>query len=95
MELFSYKRYFTWFGVGVFISLFVYIVVRISNPPDSCIDSSGRVLDLAGFQILHGISLVLIIIVINYVDTRTRTYFFEVFVFFIATALPAGGYFIA
>jgi hypothetical protein len=42
-ELFSYKRYFTWFGVGILMSLFIYFILRLSVGADMAVDADGRV----------------------------------------------------
>lgn len=94
-QLFSYKRYFTWFATALALALFIYYVLRISVAPDVTINSDGQVLDLAGFKIINGLPLVLIITMINYIDTKSRSYFFELFVFLVATILPTASYYIA
>ena len=37
-ELFSYKRYFTWFGIGILMSLFIYFLLRLSVGADVAVD---------------------------------------------------------
>lgn len=75
-DLFSYTRYFTWFSSGIAISVFIYIVLRFSLSSEISIDSSGRVVDLLGFKISHGLVLVVVITLVVYMDTRGRSYFF-------------------
>lgn len=70
-------------------------MLRLSAGADAAIDVNGHVEDLAGFKLLNGLALVLIVTLINYVDTRTRTYFFEGFIFFVATALASAAFYIA
>ena len=40
-------------------------------------------------------ALVSIVSMINYIDTRTRTYFFEVLIFFVCTVLATVAFYIA
>jgi phospholipid-translocating ATPase len=94
-ELFSYRRYFTWFGIGILMSLFIYFILRLSVGADVAVDGDGHVEDLAGFKLLHGLALVLVVTLVNYIDTRTRTYFFEVIIFFVCTALATASFYIA
>lgn len=94
-ELFSYKRYFTWFATGIALALFIYYVLRISVASDVIVNSDGQVQDLGGFKIINGLALVLIITMVNYIDTRSRSYFFELFVFLFGTVLPTMSYYIA
>jgi hypothetical protein len=37
-ELFSYKRYFTWFAIGILMSLFIYFALRLSVGADVALD---------------------------------------------------------
>lgn len=94
-ELFSYKRYFTWFTSGVILSCFIYYVIRLSVPPNVAIDEEGHIEDLSSYKLINGVALVLIITMANYLDTRTRTYFFEIIIFFVMTVIPTGSYYIA
>ena len=57
-------------------------------------DENGRIPDIKVFKVIHGIALVFIISIIIYVDTRTRTYFFEIFVAIFCTIIPTASYFI-
>lgn len=74
--MFSYTRYFTWFATSLLLSVFIYIVLRFSLPADIAIDGSGRVIDLQGYKIAHGVVLVISITLVVYMDTRGRSYFF-------------------
>ena len=74
--MFSYTRYFTWFATSLLLSAFIYIVLRFSLPSDIAIDGSGRVIDLQGYKIAHGVVLVISITLVVYMDTRGRSYFF-------------------
>lgn len=74
--MFSYTRYFTWFATSLLLSVFIYVVLRFSLPSDIAIDSSGRVIDLQGYKIAHGVVLVISITLVVYMDTRGRSYFF-------------------
>ncbi len=74
--MFSYTRYFTWFATSLLLSIFIYIVLRFSLPADIAIDGSGRVIDLQGYKIAHGVVLVISITLVVYMDTRGRSYFF-------------------
>jgi hypothetical protein len=58
------------------MSLFIYFMLRLSAGADAAINSDGQVEDLSGFKLLNGLALVLVVTLINYIDTRTRTYFF-------------------
>lgn len=94
-DLFSYKRYFTWFATALALALFIYYVLRISVASDAVVNSDGQIVDLAGFKIINGLPLVLVITMINYIDTKSRSYFFELIIFLVGTIVPTASYYIA
>jgi hypothetical protein len=45
--------------------------------------------------LLHGAVLVNIVSLVNYIDTRTRTYFFEFIIFFVCTVVATASFYVA
>ena len=74
--LFSYRRYLLWVIVGVVMSIIMYFIIRQGLPPLCAADSNGMISDLMSTRIANGIVLVLVILFVNYLDTKTHTYFF-------------------
>lgn len=70
-------------------------MLRLSAGADAAINANGQVEDLSGFKLLNGLALVLIVTMVNYIDTRTRNYFFEGFVFVVGTAIATASFYIA
>ena len=52
------------------------LLIRFSLSAIDAVDEDGRIPDIRLFKVVHGLVLVMIISIIIYVDTRTRTYFF-------------------
>ena len=52
------------------------MLIRFSLSAIDAVDEDGRIPDIRLFKVVHGLVLVMIISIIIYVDTRTRTYFF-------------------
>lgn len=77
------------------LSLYIYFLLRLSVGADAAVNSDGQIEDLSGFKLLHGLALILIVTLINYIDTRTRTWFFEIGIFFIGTAITIAAFYIA
>ena len=94
-ELFSYWRYVVWSIAAIVLAGIIYYIIRFSLLGAWAIDEEGRSSDIKTTQICNGISLNLVILVLNYIDTESHTSFFTNFVLSFASLLPTVSYFIA
>jgi phospholipid-translocating ATPase len=93
-DLFSFKRYTIWFFTAVFTTFACYFMVVESLNPLSACDASGRVPDQYTERLANGMVLIMVIIVVNYIDTQSHPPAYTWFVFIFASLILSALFFV-
>ena len=80
---------------GVLSAFLIYQITINSLNPLHAVNMYGHIPDQTTERIANGISLVTVIIMVNYLDTQSHSVFFELFVFFGGSILITGSYYLA
>lgn len=58
------------------MSVMMYFIIRLSLSPLEACDENGMIPDLKSARLANGMTLMMVILLVNYIDTKTHTYFF-------------------